>query len=236
MSIDEIQDKPQIYEFLSTPSDVLVRMVPGSVPIDVEVTEGATRYKGETEGFSVPVLDPVMLAESAGKNVAEVNKKLAEAEIAKKAGQRAGEVADEWKEVIGEAAEKVDTRATGKAFGSIIGNLRSGKGLFGEEKTMQFSSKVMETVGLTDEEVAAGETASPAKWDLIVTAPNGSGMDDLEVTVRPTQKWGVLLKAFAGAAEGKTLAVVVDGKVVDAEAEIGSSGVMSGATVAVVYV
>lgn len=38
---------------------VLVAMLPGKVPIDVAVKEGSTRYKGESEGFSVPVLDPV---------------------------------------------------------------------------------------------------------------------------------------------------------------------------------
>eukprot|EP00288_Rhodomonas_lens_P017635 CAMPEP_0177702282 /NCGR_PEP_ID=MMETSP0484_2-20121128/7054_1 /TAXON_ID=354590 /ORGANISM="Rhodomonas lens, Strain RHODO" /LENGTH=318 /DNA_ID=CAMNT_0019213557 /DNA_START=90 /DNA_END=1046 /DNA_ORIENTATION=- len=234
MSLDELMDKPQMYEFLGTPNDVLVAMLPGKVPIDVAVKEGSTRYKGESEGFSVPVLDPVMLAESAGKNVAEVNKKLAEAEIAKKAGAIAGERADEWKEALGEV--KVDSKATGKAFGNLIGNLKSGKGLFGEEATTKFASQVMTSVGLTEQEAAAQATAQQ-KWDLKVKAPSGSGLEDLEVTVRPSQKWKVLLKAMGGGEEGgKKMAISVQGSVVDAEAEIGASGVGTGATVEVVYV
>ena len=36
--------------------------MPGKVPIDV-VAKGNTRYKGETDKYAVPNLDPVMLAE-----------------------------------------------------------------------------------------------------------------------------------------------------------------------------
>ncbi len=78
--------------------------------------------------------------------------------------------------------------------------------------------------------------AASGKWDLKAKAPPGSGLDDIEATLRPTQKWRVLLKAFAaGAAEGKEMAVTVGGRVMDPEAEIGSSGLKSGATVEVVY-
>ena len=142
LSIPGAYEEPEVYEFLATPSDVITSAFRGRVPIDV-VAEGG-RYAGEKEGGGkyVPTLDPVILAADAGKSVKQAKEALAAAEISKKAGSFAAGKTSEWKEAAAPVVEEVSkaiadsgvsSKSTGKAVGGILANLRSGRGLFGEE-------------------------------------------------------------------------------------------------------
>lgn len=142
LSIPGAYEEPAVYEFLATPPDVITSAFRGRVPIDV-IADGG-RYTGEKEGGGryVPTLDPVILAADAGKTVKDAKEALAAAEISKKAGNFAAEKTSEWKEVAAPVVDEVSkaiadsgvsSKSTGKAVGGILANLRSGRGLFGEE-------------------------------------------------------------------------------------------------------
>eukprot|EP00281_Chroomonas_sp_CCMP1168_P022830 CAMPEP_0206224564 /NCGR_PEP_ID=MMETSP0047_2-20121206/7093_1 /ASSEMBLY_ACC=CAM_ASM_000192 /TAXON_ID=195065 /ORGANISM="Chroomonas mesostigmatica_cf, Strain CCMP1168" /LENGTH=294 /DNA_ID=CAMNT_0053647529 /DNA_START=56 /DNA_END=937 /DNA_ORIENTATION=- len=144
MAIPDALQSPFVYEFVNAPNSVLTsQALPGLVAIDVTAS-GEVRYDGKTSKYSIPVLDPIMLAEKAGKQYSSINKALSEAEIAKNAGkvaadvrkegQKAGAaVAQEASKVVAEVGKTVNGKSTGKALGGMIGNLRAGKGLFGEK-------------------------------------------------------------------------------------------------------
>ena len=108
-----------------------------------------------------------------------------------------------------------------RAIGGLLGNLKSGRGIFGEEATQKYARMALETVEeqvlevakeIREEEGATKvkksdkttKTASPTKpayskedkWDVIMT---GSGGEPLEVSVRPTSQVRLLLKAWSAA-------------------------------------
>lgn len=199
LTIPGAYEDPAVYEFLATPSDVITSAFSGRVPIDV-VAEGG-RYTGEKEGGGkyVPTLDPVMMAAEAGKSVKQAKEAVKAAEISKKAGSFAAEKTSEWKQAAAPllddvskavADSGVSSKSSGKALGGVLANLRSGRGLFGEEATMKAVTKVTETI---EEAIDDGSYSADDKWVVTLTGPTGQ---DLEVTVKPTQKARVLLKAW----------------------------------------
>jgi hypothetical protein len=107
------------------------------------------------------------------------------------------------------------------ALGGILGNLKSGKGLFGAEATTSFSKVVLTTVEQQISEVgqemrsadsaeslkksdsallrsapavSKPEFASSDRWDVTLVASNG---ESIEITVRPTQPAKLLIAAWA---------------------------------------
>ncbi len=103
-----------------------------------------------------------------------------------------------------------------------MGNLKSGKGLFGAEATTSFSKVVLTTVEQQISEVglelrsadsaeslkksdsavlrsAATAVSKPQftssdRWDVVLVSPNG---ESIEITVRPTQPAKLLIAAWA---------------------------------------
>jgi hypothetical protein len=229
LSIPGAFEDPAVYEFVGTPADVITSAFKGQVPIDV-LAEGG-RYSGEkTEtGKYVPTLDPVMMAEGAGKGVREAKEALEKAEISKKAGSFAADKANEWKEVAAPAVEEVkqkiaesgvSSQSTGKALGGILANLKSGRGLFGEEATMKAVQQVSSGI---EEAMNDGAYTDQDKWDVTVT---GSVGETLDVTVRPTQKARLLLKAWLAdneisESEAGAYSLEVNGVAVGGDEEIG---------------
>eukprot|EP00283_Hemiselmis_rufescens_P000749 CAMPEP_0173470350 /NCGR_PEP_ID=MMETSP1357-20121228/77834_1 /TAXON_ID=77926 /ORGANISM="Hemiselmis rufescens, Strain PCC563" /LENGTH=387 /DNA_ID=CAMNT_0014438623 /DNA_START=13 /DNA_END=1176 /DNA_ORIENTATION=+ len=220
MAIPGALTAPLIYDFLKVPNVVLVNALPDYEPIDVDVVEGGTVYDGETDKYSVPVLDPIMLAAKAGKQYKSVADALEEAEVSKNAGKSAAELKVEAQKAAAVAAEKVGeavkgkSKSSGKALGGMIGNLRAGKGIFGEKNTMAFSRTVAKKAGL---EIPAYTDTD--KWTLTVAGPAG---EPVEVTVRPTQKAGLLLKAWKAENDVDGEYVIEGG--VDSDVEIGKVG------------
>jgi hypothetical protein len=108
------------------------------------------------------------------------------------------------------------------ALGGILGNLKSGKGLFGAEATTSFSKVVLTTVeqqisevgqeirsaesaeSLKKSDSATIRSAAPAlskpkfsssdRWDVTLVSSNGESM---EITVRPTQQTKLIITAWA---------------------------------------
>eukprot|EP00960_Hanusia_phi_P056601 763319-Hanusia_phi.AAC.2 len=191
LAIDDAFGYPEVYEFFQAPADVMTSAYPDRVPIDVDVVKGKRRYQ-EDDKFSVPVMDPVMLAAQAGKNAKVVKDAISSAELSKKAGQRAAEWKQEADTVVGAVSQVVNATSTGKLLGSVLGNLRSGRGLFGEEATMKAVSSISDVVEdmMESEEVTYSEKD---KWDLVIYGGDGTS---LEVTVKPTQKCKLLIKAW----------------------------------------
>jgi hypothetical protein len=120
----------------------------------------------------------------------------------------------------------------------VIGNLRAGKGIFGEKTTMSFSRAVMKTAGLdpnaqqqSDAVEAPAKYTDTDKWSITVTGPIGQPM---EVTIRPTQKAGLLLKAWMADNDVQKGYALPGG--VDAEMEIGRMGVKDGGSVKIIAV
>jgi len=229
LGIPGAYEDPAVYEFLSTPSDVITSAFRGRVPIDV-VAEGG-RYSGEKSeaGKYVPTLDPVMMAAEAGKSVRDAKDALKAAEISKKAGSFAAEMTSEWKDAAAPLAEEVSkaladsgvsSKSTGAALGGLLSNLRSGRGLFGEEATMNAVSKVAETI---EEAMDDGTYTSEDKWEVMV---NGASGAVLQVTIRPTQKVRLLLKAYLAdqeisEADSASYSLRTNDKTVGGDEEIG---------------
>ncbi len=124
----------------------------------------------------------------------------------------------------------------------MIGSLRAGKGIFGEKTTMSFSKAVMKTAGLDVKSDSESETDAPDKgsapqysdtdkWTVTVTGPVGVPM---EVTVRPTQKAGLLLKAWMAENEVES-GYKLQGNV-DKDMEIGQTGLANGGDIKVIAV
>lgn len=107
------------------------------------------------------------------------------------------------------------------ALGGILGNLKSGKGLFGTEATTSFSKVVLTTVEqqITEvgQEMRSADSAQSLKksdnamtakavpvskpqytaddrWDVSLVS---AGRETIEITVRPTQPAKLLIKAWA---------------------------------------
>ncbi len=106
------------------------------------------------------------------------------------------------------------------ALGGILGNLKSGRGLFGAEATTSFSKTVLNTVeqqiaqiAEVGQEIRSSESAQSIKnsdlaspiavkpvyssadrWDVTITS---SSSPPIEVTVRPTQKTSLLIQVWA---------------------------------------
>ncbi|KAJ1470945.1 hypothetical protein T484DRAFT_1845870 [Baffinella frigidus] len=122
-------------------------------------------------------------------------------------------------------ADEINSKQVAGALGGLLSNLRSGRGVFGEEATKKVArqaldvleDQVMEVVGeirsdapaksikradsATKMAVEEGPPAKPVyssedKWDLRLASDPATS---LEVTVRPTQKAKLLVKAWAGA-------------------------------------
>mmetsp|Transcript_42775 Transcript_42775/g.83679 ORF Transcript_42775/g.83679 Transcript_42775/m.83679 type:complete len:175 (-) Transcript_42775:23-547(-) len=164
---------------------------------------------------------------------------------------------------VGKDAAKAGAEAA-KAVGGVFNNLKSGKGLFGAEMTQKFARKAIDTVedqlAEVSEEMKADipakkiraadkavKSAAPPpkpeytaedKWSVTVQEV-GDG-EPMEVTVRPTQKASLLLKAWCGdnGADPADCELVVRGNTwktgtVDLSQEIGETGIVDGFTVLV---
>jgi hypothetical protein len=129
----------------------------------------------------------------------------------------------------------------------MIGSLRAGKGIFGEKTTMSFSKAVLKTAGLdvkkAEQETESEAEAAPSKaaaapgytdtdkWTVTVTGPMGVPM---EVTVRPNQKAGLLLKAWMAENEVES-GYKLQGSF-DKDTEIGQTGLADGGNIKIVAV
>mmetsp|Transcript_49941 Transcript_49941/g.124609 ORF Transcript_49941/g.124609 Transcript_49941/m.124609 type:complete len:175 (-) Transcript_49941:143-667(-) len=164
---------------------------------------------------------------------------------------------------VGKEAAKAGADAA-KAVGGVFQNLKSGKGLFGEELTKKYARKAIETaeeqLAEVSEEMRAEEPAKkirksdqavksaapPPKPEYTeedrwsVTVAETGGGSPLEVTVRPTQKASLLLKAWCGDndVDPNDCEMVVRGNtwktgVVDLSDKIGETGIVDGLTVTV---
>ncbi|EKX38936.1 hypothetical protein GUITHDRAFT_143930 [Guillardia theta CCMP2712] len=232
IAIEDAFGIPEVYEFCEAPADVVTAAYPDRVPIDVDVVKGKRRYQAD-DRFSVPVMDPVMIAAQAGKNARVVKDAISSAELSKKAGQRAAEWKQEADSVAGAVSQVVNASSTGKLFGSVLGNLRSGRGLFGEEVTM----KAVSTISGAVEEIMDSdevEYSERDKWDLVIY---GGDDTSLEVTVKPTQKCKLLVKAWCnevGVDDIGSYQAERKGKVLDLDSEIGAAGVKNGSKIRIV--
>ena len=147
------------------------------------------------------------------------------------------------------------------ALGGILGNLKSGRGLFGEEATQKFARTALDTVETqlkeVSDEIKAGEGATAVKssdkakrmemekpsyspeekWNIILTG----GSEPLELTVRPTMSTEKLLTVWANenGVEARDYQLVVRGGTswktgpVDLKSTVGESGIMDGLNVLV---
>lgn len=196
MEIPGAFTSPIVYEFVGAPNSVLAAALEDYAPIDVEV-DGELRMYDDDVG---PTLDPVMLAAKAGKQYKSVSTALSEAEIAKNSGKAAAQLAKESTKVLGEVGKVVNTKSTGKTMGGVIANLRAGKGIFGEKATMAFTKTVVKTAA-EKTGIELPKYTDQDKWTVVISGPGG---DPLEVTVKPTQKASVLLKAWKAEVESDT--------------------------------
>jgi len=145
----------------------------------------------------------------------------------------------------------------------VLGNLKSGRGLFGEEMTQKYAKQALEVVedqvlevareireeeGATqvaksDKTTKQAAVAKPTytkddKWDVIMTGASG---EPLEVSVRPTSRVGLLLKAWASENGGDSVDYQLEIKsgtswvagVANPESLIGDSGVLDGLEVTI---
>jgi hypothetical protein len=150
------------------------------------------------------------------------------------------------------------------ALGGILGNLKSGKGLFGTEATTSFSKVVLSTVEQqiaevgqemrsadsaqslkkSDNAVSAKVISKPQytseeRWDVNLIS---TGRDPIQITVRPTQPAKLLIKAWAkenGVNPDEWDLVVPSGVswtagIVDPEGPIGESGILPSGSVRLV--
>jgi hypothetical protein len=150
-----------------------------------------------------------------------------------------------------------------RAIGGLLGNLKSGRGIFGEETTTKFAKQALNVVEeqvlevareIREEEGAdkvtkskqVSKPAAPSrptyskeeKWDVVLTGP---GAEPLEVSVRPTSRVGLLLKAWAAENGGDSVDYQLEVKsgtswvsgIANAESLIGDSGVIDGLEVVI---
>ena len=150
-----------------------------------------------------------------------------------------------------------------RAIGGLLGNLKSGRGVFGEEMTTKYAKQALnvveeqvlevareireeegaQQVKKSDKAVKAATIERPQytkddKWDVVLTGP---GAEPLEVSVRPTSRVGLLLKAWATEYGGDSVDYQLEVKsgsswtsgVANAESLIGDSGVVDGLQVVI---
>lgn len=150
-----------------------------------------------------------------------------------------------------------------RAIGGLLGNLKSGRGVFGEEMTTKYAKQALnvveeqvlevareireeegaQQVKKSDKAVKAATIERPQytkddKWDVVLTGP---GAEPLEVSVRPTSRVGLLLKAWASEYGGDSVDYQLEVKsgsswtsgVANAESLIGDSGVVDGLQVVI---
>ncbi len=143
-------------------------------------------------------------------------------------------------------------------MGGILGNLKSGQGLFGSEATQRVARQVINVVEdqvlvtaaeIRSEAAAEGVKMSdqakpmqapsaadvPADGKLDVTVGHASIGEAIAVTVKPTQKVGLLLKAWAGEnqMEKGDFRLVIRGVPVDPEALVGQCGLSNNEVISV---
>lgn len=109
----------------------------------------------------------------------------------------------------------------------VIGNLRAGRGIFGEKATLAFSKTAVKTVA-QKAGIEVPEYTDQDRWSIIISGPGG---DPMEVTVKPTQKASVLLKAWKAETESEAAFALSGGQ--DSSTEIGKL-VKDGGTIKVV--
>lgn len=159
--------------------------------------------------------------------------------------------------------DDINTKKVAGAIGGVLGNLKSGRGLFGEEMTQKYAKQALEVVedqvlevareireeeGATqvaksDKTTKQAAVAKPTytkddKWDVIMTGASG---EPLEVSVRPTSRVGLLLKAWASENGGDSVDYQLEIKsgtswvagVANPESLIGDSGVLDGLEVTI---